>query len=212
MAVLVMLATLSGCGRIETGYCALRLPPQQLTIAAVPLTYAIRRDHSIADLDAAKGLDDREGEAILGLTSTHSVVRVETTLHVLKVGGSVCARPSMTVVVGYEPLTVDIARELEPGSCREHVTLQHELKHVAAYRTFLPTVAPELRTALEALLPPKKIYRFQSVAAAQDYFDQLAAGAVSAAGHDALEGVRVRQEEIDTPEEYARVGRACPPQ
>jgi hypothetical protein len=106
------------------------------------------------------------------------------------------------------PMTVYVSREAAADPCREAAVLAHELKHVAVYRQRLAEIGEELRPALAATFGDRVFY-FASRADGQMEMQQTLERELGAALEDSTRKIRARQEEVDSPEEYARVAAAC---
>jgi hypothetical protein len=112
------------------------------------------------------------------------------------------------VELSMQPVVVYVASELRNNACRHAATREHELRHVAVYREMLEESARKLRgdiatalgTGVRTAASPGALQR-EVETALRSYLT-----AFMRAQHDVL---NARQAEIDTPEEYARVGAAC---
>jgi len=204
---LVLLVALAACQKIEMSYCQMRLPPSRLMVDVDPLNYTLNQHADARTIGDAHG---RDGESITyGLTTAKSSVRAEVKLHVLKIPGGVCARPDVVVHLAYQPVEVDVARELQSGSCGYTVVLGHEMKHVDVYRLQLSQSGARLRHEIDAqhLFVP---VRYSDVEHAEAAMQALQDGWLVPKAQGFLEEAAAKQSAVDTPEEYQRVGSACP--
>lgn len=148
-------------------------------------------------------------ETTFGLTSARSQAAVHIELHGIGIPGGVCVRPDVQMRLGYSEMRVDLARELEPNTCLYNEILGHEMRHVGAYRTYLPEAKSRLAAALNERLPAPRVLRFASMQEAGKYFEDLQDNWLSPLAVSTLDGVKEAQSAIDTPEEYARLSNAC---
>jgi hypothetical protein len=117
----------------------------------------------------------------------------------------------MDVRIAIDP-TIFIAREHGKGSCKHNAILQHEMKHVYVDRTVVKKYAPAIKRHLEqsirkvGIVGPKAERRaphFQQKII--DYMD----GQLKAVTSKMYEERRIKQQGIDTLEEYERVSNLC---
>lgn len=188
--------------------CA-KLPPGRYEVVAVPFEV---REVDTADI---RELTERSGASFAqhrtyGLTTVSFGHETQTELRILeeRASGRTCAIPHVTVRVSMQPVVVYVARELRSDTCRYAATRAHEMQHVAIYREELADTTRELRAKLAAAVGMQVLHgraaeelnrRYE--ARLRDYLSTF-----MRARHDAL---NARQAQLDTPEEYARVGSAC---
>ena len=118
----------------------------------------------------------------------------------------------VTVRMVLSPRQIYVVRDRRPGTCPYEAVLEHERKHKAIDDEVFRADAPRLQRALEAAiahLPPE---RPVPAADAVDAKTRLVAPLkqVFQAAVDAVMAERnARQEHLDNPGEYKRVGAAC---
>ena len=188
--------------------CA-KLPPARYDVVAVP--FAVRE----VDTADIRELTDRSGASFAqhrtyGLTTVAFGHETQTELRVLeeRASGRTCATPHVTVRVSMQPVVVYVARELRGDTCRHAATRAHEMQHVAVYREELADTTRELRAELAAAVGTQVLDGRSAAELNRRYEARLRdyLSAFMRARHDAL---NARQAQLDTPEEYARVGAAC---
>jgi hypothetical protein len=188
--------------------CA-KLPPASYDVVAVPFDV---REVDTADI---RELTDRSGATFAqhrtyGLTTVRFGHETQTELRVLeeRASGRTCATPHVTVHVSMQPVVVYVARELRGDACRYAATRAHEMQHVAVYREELADTTRDLRAQLSAAVGTE-ILQGRSAADLNRRYEARLRDYLSTfmrARHDAL---NARQAQLDTPEEYAKVGARC---
>jgi hypothetical protein len=115
--------------------------------------------------------------------------------------------PQIKVQLTYAPVRIYVGNEFPPGTCGYAVILSHELRHMNAYMDHLGKVEDIVRSALARRFEAKPLYA-------------PAGTARSALAHEIDSGwmpyikaemskVELQQALIDSPAEYARLGKAC---
>lgn len=149
------------------------------------------------------------GTVVLGLTRTESRVTIGVGGAMLadKVSGYECVAPHIQVDVNYLPIIVYIGSELPPDSCAYREVLAHELRHVRAYQEHLPKVEALVRAALARRFGDKPLYApgGQARALLQREIDTQWMPYIKAE----MAQVELVQQRIDSPVEYARLGKVC---
>ena len=149
------------------------------------------------------------GSAVLGLTRTESRVSIAVggPMLVDPVSGYECVAPRIDVDVHYLPIIIYIANEIPPDSCTYREVLAHELRHLKAYQEHLPTVETKVRAALARRFGNAPLYApgGQARRLLQREIDTQWMPYIKAE----MAQVEVVQQRIDSPEEYARLGKVC---
>ena len=203
---------------LAAGTCAARTPFQirceddigktVSMLTARQSGYSIDTNLSYLALTQMKG-EGRANTYVLGLTRTESRVEIGVAGPLLQDSGSgyECIAPHITVRLFYVPVVIYIGREFVPGGCAYGVILKHELRHLQAYMDHLPKVETLVRGALAKRFEARPLYA-------------PAGTARSALEHEIDSGwlpyikaemgkVEVQQAAIDSPQEYARLGKSC---
>lgn len=151
----------------------------------------------------------QRGSAVLGLTRTESRVTIAVGGAMLtdKVSGYECVAPRIQVDVHYLPIIVYIGSEIPADSCTYREVLAHELRHVKAYQDHLPKVETRVRAALARRFGNKPLYApgGQARALLQREIDTAWMPYIKAE----MAQVEIVQQRIDSPAEYARLGKVC---
>lgn len=118
---------------------------------------------------------------------------------------------SIKITVSYAP-TVYIAKDYAQGSCHYRETLQHEIRHVntdiITINEYLPLIKSEIAAASAALGVQGPVAA-DSLKAAQDKMGQAVSTALKSVS-DKMNAARMaRQQQIDTRQEYLRLGKVC---
>ena len=146
---------------------------------------------------------------VLGLTRTESRVSIGVGGKMLsdKVSGYECVAPRIDVDVHYLPIVIYIGSEFPPTSCAYREILAHEMRHLQAYRDHLPKVEARVRAALLRRFGNKPLYApgGQARALLQREIDTQWMPYIKAE----MSLVEVVQQRIDSPQEYARLGKVC---
>lgn len=146
---------------------------------------------------------------VLGLTRTESRVSIGVGGKMLsdKVSGYECVAPRIDVDVHYLPIVIYIGSEFPPASCAYREILAHEMRHLQAYRDHLPKVEARVRAALIRRFGNKPLYApgGQARALLQREIDTQWMPYIKAE----MSLVEVVQQRIDSPQEYARLGKVC---
>lgn len=180
----------AGAGPAAAAACA-----PEVVVRTLPLEVA--QNHTL-DVRAVTALNRRSSlpltQRSVGLGSTYAESRVSA--HWTQ-GPEGC--PALALEVGYQGVTVHVARELAADRCTfEHVHA-HEMTHVDIYRRWLAQEAPQ---RLHALLSE----RFDTLAALPPR--ERTAQTLQLALRE-FEQVRQRHDAFDSAEEYARNEQVC---
>ena len=185
------------------------LPPGHYEVLAVPVAFQEDFGESLRALSSmheAAQLNHRT----VGLTQAR--LSYESTLESKGLeerwGGRVCARPHVRVVFAAVPMTVYVARELAGDDCRREMIREHEMRHVAVYRTYLEEIVDRARRELPAVYGSEPVYS-RNARESQEQMRVRLQDFMRSFMKTAYAELRERQARIDTSEEYARLGRAC---
>ncbi|HAT33577.1 MAG TPA: hypothetical protein DCW29_22865 [Janthinobacterium sp.] len=170
--------------------------------------YSIDTRLSYRELTAMKG-GARANTFVLGLTQTESQVRIGVDGPMLDdpVSGYECVAPRIAVTLYYAPIVIYVGHEFPPGGCAYGEILKHELRHMKTYMDNLPRVEKLVRAALARRFKAEPLYAPRGSAKA------ALASEVDTGWLPYIKGemgkVEVLQAAIDSPQEYARLGKAC---
>jgi hypothetical protein len=217
----ILIAGLPGCDAVTGAaqrvgvvptfeeHCANALPPTRIEVTAVPVRYDTDASRPYAEL-SRMGVEAGENERVIGLTRA----RIGQSAAILVAGieeprtKKVCVRPEIRVELSLLPMTVFVGREFRDDDCRREAILGHELKHVAVYREILGEVAADARDEITRAYG-NVVMQFASRDQAQSEIEQALAGYLEPLLARTSREVRLRQADVDTPAEYARVAAAC---
>lgn len=162
---------------------------------------------SLTNISAPKG---RPGNLVLGLTRGNASVRFSTTTpgYIDQSGRWECVSPQVSLVYGFTPITVYVAREFPEGSCAHKEIYEHEMRHVKAYQSHIAAIEKELGEILNRRFATGEAWRgpVDSVRARlQQELDERWAPYVQRE----IKRVDEAQSLIDTPEEYERLANSC---
>lgn len=146
---------------------------------------------------------------VLGLTKTDSQVKIALAGPMLQdpVSGYECVAPQIGVSLTYAPVVIYIGREFAPGTCAYDEILAHELRHMKTYMDHLPRVEKIVRAALAKRFEARPLYAPSGTAKAA-LAREIDTGWLPYIKAE-MRKVEVLQAAIDSPQEYARLGKAC---
>lgn len=118
---------------------------------------------------------------------------------------------SMDIEIAIDP-TIYIAREHKKGSCKHNAILEHEMKHVHVDREIVKKYAPAIKAFMEramvrvGMVGPKPENRASLF---QDKIVDFMDGQLKIISQKMYDERRVKQQAIDSLEEYERVSNLC---
>ncbi len=151
----------------------------------------------------------RPGQYVLGLTRTESHVSITAGGRLLidPASGYECIAPQIQVKLHYPPIVVYVSREFAPSSCAYQEVLAHEMRHLTTYLGYLPQAEARVRTALRKRFEDKPLYARtgQAQILLQREIDRGWMPYIKSE----MAKVEALQAAIDSPQEYARLGKVC---
>lgn len=170
--------------------------------------YSIDTHLSYTALTAMKG-GARANTYVLGLTRTESRIGMSLGGKLLQdsVSGYECVAPQIAVKLYYVPVVIYIGKEFPAGTCAYNEILTHELRHLKAYMDHLPKVEQLVRAALDKRFEAKPLYAPKGSANAA-LSSEINTGWLPYIKAE-MAKVEVQQAAIDSPQEYARLAKAC---
>jgi hypothetical protein len=207
---LLLAAMVGGALPVRAAGCVATVPAVAVTLTAAEP--AIDNSLSQPELQALAGRDYHEGRT-LGLYTADIAARTRTAMSDEGTAALRCVRvTAVTVELTLAPRRIYVVRERRPGTCGYAAVLGHERKHqavddgiVAEYR---PRLGAAIHAAISRLLPDAPVPT-DGVAAIEARIDRAVDAALKA-GFDAMMAERDRrQQAVDSPGEYRRVGAAC---
>lgn len=207
-ALLAAMLALGGCDALEPfeGVCEKRLAPTSVEVVTKPVSYVYDFSKSTGEL-TTRGAH-RAGTVVLGLVETEIRTEASVGLNGIKktFGGRYCMRPKLAVKLAFEPMTLFVASEQPEGSCAFRVTMEHELKHIAVYQEYLEDFAGRVQEDLGRSLGDAIVY-VGSRAEADAHVRAVVEKTLTPYMRAMQDEVRARQTRVDSPAEYARLGR-----
>ena len=171
-------------------------------------SYRVDHSYSFHGLTRLKG-KRAPGTYVLGLTRAESQVTIAATGRMLSdpATGYECVAPRLEVNLTYLPIIVYVGREFAPGTCAYKEILAHEMRHLNTYMDFLPRAEKVVRAALEKRFAGKPLYA--PVGQARNLLQrEIDTGWMNYIKNE-MAKVEALQAAIDTPQEYARLGKVC---
>lgn len=170
--------------------------------------YRIDNTRSIHDLTRLKG-GGAPNAYVLGLTHTESRVSIQVAGRMLSdpATGYDCIAPRISVTLYYLPIVVYVGREFPPGSCAYQEVLAHEMRHLNTYLDYLPKAEARVRAALARRFEARPLYARsgQAQGLLQNEIDRSWMPYIKSE-MQRVEGLHAA---IDSPQEYARLGKVC---
>ncbi|MES2162608.1 MAG: hypothetical protein V4476_15720 [Pseudomonadota bacterium] len=145
----------------------------------------------------------------LGLTVTKGQYSVDLGGQILQapVSGYECIAPRVELKLNYSPVLIYVGNEFAPGSCGYTAILEHEQRHLQAYMENLARVEQVVRDALNKRFEAKPLYAPSGTA--MSALEHEINGSWFPFIRDEFDKGKAKQAEIDSPEEYARLGKVC---
>jgi len=170
--------------------------------------YRVDNSYSFHGLSAMKG-ERAPGSYVLGLTRTESRVAIGVQGRMLldPASGYECVAPRLEIKLYYLPIVVYVGREFAPGTCSYREILAHEMRHLDTYLKFMPQAEKIVREALARRFQGKPLYA--PAGQARSLLQrELDTGWMPFIKNEMVKVERL-QAAIDTPQEYARLGKVC---
>jgi len=170
--------------------------------------YRVDNTYSFHGLTRMKG-SRAPGSYVLGLTRAESRVAIAVHGRMLQDpdSGYECVAPRLEVNLYYLPIVVYVGREFAPGTCAYREILAHEMRHLDVYREFLPQAEKVVSAALARRFEGKPLYA-PSGQARNLLQREIDTGWMPFIKKE-MAKVEKLQAAIDTPQEYARLGKVC---
>lgn len=170
--------------------------------------YTINTTLSYKMLTAMKGVATRN-QFVLGLTRTESRVQIGLAGPMLQdpASGYECVAPQISVQLTYVPVKIYVGSEFPVGTCGYKEILAHEMRHMEAYMAHLPKVERTVSAALAKRFENKPLYAPSGTARSALAFE-IDSGWLPYIKAE-MAKVEAVQAQIDSPAEYARLGKVC---
>jgi len=189
--------------------CA-ELPPSRFEIVEAPFAWVEGEALSIDQLTVRGGYTPGV-HMTFGLTTASFSSRMRFDIRTIddRGAGRACGTVDVRVDLSMQPVTVNLAQELEVSPCARQATMEHELQHVAVFRQVLADAARDLAGELPGAVGGG-VQRGTDQA---DLQQRLAARINDYLADFIRQRKRLldeRQAAVDSPQEYQRVKAACP--
>jgi hypothetical protein len=150
-----------------------------------------------------------KGGFVLGLTRAESRVAISVEGAILDdpETGQECLLPQVGVKLSYSPIVVYVGREFAPGTCAYREILAHEMRHLKTYVDYLPKVESRVRETLTRRFNARPVLaaRGQALSSVRQELD----GRWMPFIKGEMGRAKALQAGIDSPAEYARLGKLC---
>ena len=187
-----------------------RLPPPSVTVKRLTEPVSLDTTYGYKSLKVLAAELSRPGNQVLGLTRATSRVsfEIKNTSYIDRTGRWECSSPQFTVIYGFSPMTVYVAKEFPKGGCPYNEIYQHELRHVKAYQDHLVSIEKDLSETLNLRFATGSVWRAPIGQTRMMLEKEMSERWLPFIKHE-IERVESAQRLIDTQEEYARVSGAC---
>ena len=187
-----------------------RLPPPSVTVKRLDEPVGLDTTYGLKSLKVLGAALSRPENQVLGLTRATSRVSfaIKNTSYLDPSGRWECSSPQFTVIYGFSPMTVYVAKEFPRGSCPFNEVYQHELRHVKAYQDHLVSIEKDLAETLSRRFATGSVWRAPKGQTRMMLEREMNERWLPYIKRE-IERVESAQRLIDTPEEYARVSGAC---
>jgi hypothetical protein len=147
----------------------------------------------------------------LGLTRYEPMLEISVPIKGVQLpSGLACAHVDhVDVTLGYKDVTVFVAYEIPQGSCGFGQVMAHEQKHINVNMQILQEYTPRIEAELSDYLRMNGVFREQDIDYATAVLkEKLQTIIDSIVMEMSTDNIR-RQQNVDTPAEYARVAASC---
>lgn len=127
--------------------------------------------------------------------------------------GKACVQPAaLHLTLTYTPV-IYISKDIAPGTCDYNVTLEHEMRHVKVDVDTLGEFIPSIKTmaaAAMALHQSREPVAQENVEIVQNNLSREITALIDSASAKLQATRTLRQQAVDSREEYIRLSNACP--
>lgn len=147
----------------------------------------------------------------LGLTQYEPILSIHAPVReVQSSDGLACAHiEHLDVSVGYQHVTVSIAREIPQGSCGFNEVMAHEQKHISVNMQILQEYTPRIEAELGDYVRQNGNFQETNADYALKLLHEKLQDIIESIMKDMTAENQERQQAVDTPAEYARISAAC---
>lgn len=157
--------------------------------------------------------DPASGGQILGLGGGKTSIQLRSLFEILPVGGGhFCVIMQETHATYTSSPQIHVASNFELGSCEYSEVLAHEQKHVEALKLFHRRNQKNMRAQLKKVartIPVIEPVPESGIEAAQNGLNAYVQSQMDRYFRKIMQDLIKTQQEIDSPEEYARVASKC---
>ncbi len=171
--------------------------------------YTVNNQLSYRALTARTGSQSRNMET-LGLTVTQGLHKAKVSSGpVLQdaASGYECIAPKVEIELYYSPVRIYVGNEFAPNTCAYKEILEHEMRHLKAHEDNLARVQKVVGEALNKRFGGQPLYAPSGTAFSA--LEHEVNGVWFNFIRDEFAKGKVEQDKIDSPQEYARLAKAC---
>lgn len=189
--------------------CRDQRPALFFSTATAPTKYV--REISSQNLTQMHG--GSSGATVGGLGGGEIGFKTESRFEISQQEGQACLRLKHVSVVFYAKPVIHIASNFNRSSCEYNAVMAHEKKHISTLlkfvREYKPKVHYEVARILESTQTAFGPLSASQVEAAQQQIQSELGAKIHAYSAHIMPVLKQRQQEIDSPQEYARVAAQC---
>lgn len=187
-----------------------QLPKPAVTLKLIESPISINIDYGYRSLTTLGGEKVKPGGQVLGLTRINTVAHyaLSTPAYLDSSRAYECASPQIAVTLGFNQMTVYVGKEFPKGSCAYNEIFEHEMRHVKTYQEHFASIEKGIQEEISRRFATGSIWRGQAGSSAARVGKELDERWLPYINRE-IKKVELAQALIDTPEEYARLSKAC---
>lgn len=172
-----------------------------------------KSQNSLQRMQQSGGQSTAFGKAWIpvGLTLTEISYQIDLKIEAFQLpNGRVCARLShVDAEMGYDKISVFIARRFRPGTCEYQSIVDHENNHVAVFQQALDTYYPRVQRRLTRATTTIGPGVFISSSDAAEYLRKRLSASITPLYNEMSRTVKRNNARLDTPERYRSEQARC---
>jgi len=201
---------LLGCTPLLAAASCAELPPGTVEVTLLETPASQNFQYSYKQLRSLTEDHSRRDIETLGLTRGTATARFEIKGQTLQAqnGRSECASFTIKLSYGFSPIILYVSREFPPGTCAHNEIYRHELEHVETYQQHARAIRDEITQSLKQRFEKTTPWHGQpgeNGPRLQRELDERWLPYIQRL----LNKVKIAQQKIDSPEEYARIANSC---
>lgn len=200
-------------GPASAAVCALPKETARISLRIDQGRVAVDTRLDIAELGQRMhgGFAAFRGWHTVGLTTAELSFGLRIAIAAVPVSGGYCGwTTAVDADLGFDVITVHVARRYRPGTCQFKTIKRHEDRHVAVFRRALDTHAPRFRTALRAAVAQLGTVETANANLAADRLKRMLTSRIRPVFRAIDADINRENAAIDTRESYETDRKRCP--